>query len=1630
MGSERGKAVAVREPKKAPSPAAPTLQEPTPTPLAPMPAGPPGGNVLFAFEQRGKGTPIGFVPEQSPLDPIVEGNELARAIDRNDHEGALAVLRRNANPRDMYAMIRNYSGDMVRLLARMPNWSDSQWRRAQAYLGDQVPLDLQITKHAGDRDAVFADLARISDDQALGLLIEDSRLDWIEIKPAEGEPIPPARARRDDVARALHGALDASGYFDAMRLLLRKAERASKRSRAATATPEPMTGSLQLVSLGTWPLSIVELPALGDPSTVESVIVDAVQVRRVDLAIEIIRDADAKDWDKDSKARSRGYLALAELDLLERRMAVPRLTDAITHNRGDVSTLEQLASNPDDATMIRELVRSAATRGGVLIQTLDDSALRVALERAGGLLQGARTAAEAAPAGTEEEAKKRAEVTRMEGALLDWDMMVVLRGEPAQLEARLRALGATPLQIGVELLRQTSSNDFAAIIATVKRIAPAVRIDAIDQSGMLDQLGWLDANQRELLGAYLSVAFEPQQHPTATKLVSPPASHALAYAYGRAPDQLPFVRRDGPLVLDLTAPRADFRLLQHDLYAARPRTTIAIAQILDDLGHDRPAAALGVILRLDEADRTEVYADTRVRDAIERVSDSWAREALHEAWWNAQVELGVLAKRSGNSQAIFEAISARATELGNPELRRGFVLAQRLAANPSLELTDKERSQIREYEAALSWGNPLSGWQDKETFKQLLFGQPQVVGGLDPTAEAEFMVYRIAERAGARKPRAAGQALQDAFGSAGPTVDEAIARFETYYNQVKEGGVTVSELAQLGELYHAAMRALDHFLAENESFAHRAARIVGGVVATVIVIAATAGGATPFVIGALAGLGAGAAEAATGAAIRTESSLGQVATDFAAGTVEGIAMAAGNALAARAVAALGVGGSELAVRAGGEAMRKVSHGFFASIVENSIAGAIGGASAEIFETAVDRATWDRGIAEAFTKILAAAARGAALGGITGGVLSAAFHGIGAVYSRLVQRHGAAVAKGVTEMLEASGADAAMLERLAQHAEDDLARAWELVEAQRYAEAEKVLDAINVPANARAAMLEFARVRVAIRTVGELGALPEGAIIKPQILAAEDFTKAVGNQRGDAAVVIRNGRPEILVKRGAAPSVIREEMVHVVQFYTDPVMRARMLLLSEENLAEWATKSATERAELYVAKLEVEADAQRRILTMLEEDVAVGDREATLRALDAQETLGNLNEKLGAARLARAGGALEALAPEAAPMLFARGAQTPRISKRAAADIKRLVTKGRGLNVNNAKDLKTLERFGYVPGKTADGTIFRVSRLSEATETMPHLQVEANGKIVIGERPSFAEQRIDAAEQWRATTEAIESLPQRLRSKVPGIAGVAQTEKQSLAVVFHEQLAKKVAKNELDEASAGLLLKWGNVVEELDKRVGASVSKRVLNELVAEIPSGTLTQAQVDELRRLVRARTVEYLKTIRSGEQRITALREMLELQPDPGSRGALFTEYRRGVLLATQDQPGGSALFGPREPVHAFDLPGGIKRTPDDAVTLAKDLPGLRKGRYAIEDKAGEHAFKVDQARDYARGVSKPTSDYDGILYVFSNKTEARAAYEAMERETVIAKLLGKQQRGIHVSYFDDRGLWTLFEP
>jgi hypothetical protein len=100
----------------------------------------------------------------------------------------------------------------------------------------------------------------------------------------------------------------------------------------------------------------------------------------------------------------------------------------------------------------------------------------------------------------------------------------------------------------------------------------------------------------------------------------------------------------------------------------------------------------------------------------------------------------------------------------------------------------------------------------------------------------------------------------------------------------------------------------------------------------------------------------------------------------------------------------------------------------------------------------------------------------------------------------------------------------------------------------------------------------------------------------------------------------------------------------------------------------------------------------------------------------------------------------------------------------------------------------------------------------------------------------------------------------------------------------------------------------------------------------------------------------------------------------------------------------------------------------------IKDQLPG---GKYAIEDKTGDNAFDIAQAKDYAKRADQSlarrqdgeldvgratggfkrtqngtTSEYDGLIYVFSRQSEAEKALKRMTDVEAISKVLGEPAR------------------
>jgi hypothetical protein len=130
-------------------------------------------------------------------------------------------------------------------------------------------------------------------------------------------------------------------------------------------------------------------------------------------------------------------------------------------------------------------------------------------------------------------------------------------------------------------------------------------------------------------------------------------------------------------------------------------------------------------------------------------------------------------------------------------------------------------------------------------------------------------------------------------------------------------------------------------------------------------------------------------------------------------------------------------------------------------------------------------------------------------------------------------------------------------------------------------------------------------------------------LKVTVLEPAEFFERFGSASSDASTVLHQGKNglevEVFVRKGADPVSMMEEAAHIAQT-TDKSLTDKMAKLSEENLANWAKMTPEQQAELYKTKLELEIDAQNRLLRQFGE----GD---PAYAKSVQQTLENLETRL-------------------------------------------------------------------------------------------------------------------------------------------------------------------------------------------------------------------------------------------------------------------------------------------------------------------------------------------------------------------------------------------------------------------
>ncbi len=383
--------------------------------------------------------------------------------------------------------------------------------------------------------------------------------------------------------------------------------------------------------------------------------------------------------------------------------------------------------------------------------------------------------------------------------------------------------------------------------------------------------------------------------------------------------------------------------------------------------------------------------------------------------------------------------------------------------------------------------------------------------------------------------------------------------------------------------------------------------MIAAVVAGAVVTALTWGAAGPFVAGALGALAAAEATILTKIAVKGAAySQEELLVDVVSGAVDVIMALAtagiGNAL--MRVSKAGVPLTRLAKLAASasRAKRILAHG-----IKEGVEGMVGGVASGAAGVLADEKTWQQHPGDALKGVLAGSAMGGAGGLVMGGVVGGVLGGWKAPPTRI-------------DLPTGSSAEA--VSRAAQwHAHS------QKKPGASYAEflADLEAGAITPDPGATARFHKAAQEQLAAGLPAADRRLVEGLGVT--VLSDAEFERVTRSATGQAVTVIENGKPRIVMRESAPLSALREEGIHAAQAL-DPRFAKHFRLLDEAVLANWDHLDLRTKLAIYAAKLDLEIDANAKLLLGLVDEIdglppSVA-RGALIDQADAtRRTLGNL-----------------------------------------------------------------------------------------------------------------------------------------------------------------------------------------------------------------------------------------------------------------------------------------------------------------------------------------------------------------------------------------------------------------------
>ncbi|MCB9764049.1 MAG: DUF4157 domain-containing protein [Alphaproteobacteria bacterium] len=115
----------------------------------------------------------------------------------------------------------------------------------------------------------------------------------------------------------------------------------------------------------------------------------------------------------------------------------------------------------------------------------------------------------------------------------------------------------------------------------------------------------------------------------------------------------------------------------------------------------------------------------------------------------------------------------------------------------------------------------------------------------------------------------------------------------------------------------------------------------------------------------------------------------------------------------------------------------------------------------------------------------------------------------------------------------------------------------------------------------------------------MDALPEAvraryADVPIAVIPEAQFTAMMGSRKAQVVLLLEGDTPRILIREGASPRYLKEEAVHLEQLHSGG-FKHQFELLDEARLQGWARMELEDKIAAYSAKLDIEIDAQRRLL---------------------------------------------------------------------------------------------------------------------------------------------------------------------------------------------------------------------------------------------------------------------------------------------------------------------------------------------------------------------------------------------------------------------------------------------------